>query len=624
MASFAAYASQYINRPGSDTVSSSQPMFFSFTTDDGSRHAAHTDVEDLDDPHLHDADDPYLKLDESPPGWLAHLANSPRRSRSRSPSSGSDAPPPELLAQPARPQTKPPPPPPRGRPASPPHSPVGPTPLTESLLPRAGADVFSLPDPRHTPRKRRKHHDALWTALWLGAVSGTFVLCAVLLATTARPAHFPAAFLPYAVLLRTVPVLTLLTLLSAAAAYAHVWLLRLFAGPVLLATSVLVPATLFVSAVWAFVGSFMWDAGTEPTWGETVGLRLFALVPLTLCLITARRLLHLPAHIHRTSSTLVLATHLLAAHPPLAALSPALLLALLLASLPFLTAALRLLLIGYASGGATAGWEWHVRAYAHWGVAGVLGVWLWSWAVARGALRMAAASVVGAWYYSDPSLPPPPPMSTHTLHAALTRTAGPSLGTLCLSALLLTALRLLALLLLLLTHLPPALTALALPLSTYGAPALGAALAGAVARWVAPGVGAAGRYVERWKGRVSRYVLVYCGVTGVGFWEGAGRAGALVSGREVPVPVLEVPAQAGGRRTRARARARAPPDFGAEPSLALLTIAPLTLTLPAALLTYLFVAHTLRAPAEALGAALLAAGTTGMVGVFCVGLVRDW
>ncbi len=70
------------------------------------------DVEDMDDPHLHpvdeDADDPYLKLDESPPGWLAHLSNSPRRSRSRSPSSGSDAPPPELLAQPARTQTKPP------------------------------------------------------------------------------------------------------------------------------------------------------------------------------------------------------------------------------------------------------------------------------------------------------------------------------------------------------------------------------------------------------------------------------------------------------------------------------------------------------------------------------------
>ena len=160
-----------------------------------------------------------------------------------------------------------------------------------------------------------------------------------------------------------------------------------------------------------------------------------------------------------------------------------------------------------------------------------------------------------------------------------------------------------------------------------------------VARWVVPGVGWVAGYVDAWKGRVSRYVLVYCGLTGVGFWEGAGRAGALISGREVPEP--QVPAQTQGRRGRGRIVQRTP-DFGAErefvaffvsetalmghiaASLALLTIAPLTLTLPAALLTYLFVAHTLRAPAEALGAALLAAGTTGMVGVFCVGVVRDW
>ncbi|KAF8958031.1 hypothetical protein BDZ97DRAFT_1843704, partial [Flammula alnicola] len=35
------------------------------------------------------------------------------------------------------------------------------------------------------------------------------------------------------------------------------------------ATSVFVPATLFISAIWAFVGSFMWDGDTVPTCGET-------------------------------------------------------------------------------------------------------------------------------------------------------------------------------------------------------------------------------------------------------------------------------------------------------------------------------------------------------------------
>lgn len=57
--------------------------------------------------------------------------------------------------------------------------------------------------------------------------------------------------------------------------------------------------------------------------------------------------------------------------------------------------------------------------------------------------------------------------------------------------------------------------------------------------------------------------------------------------------------------------------------LTLLTIAPLTLTFPFALSTYLFVAHTLSAPQQALGASVLAGGVTALVGLFCVGLVRD-
>lgn len=55
----------------------------------------------------------------------------------------------------------------------------------------------------------------------------------------------------------------------------------------------------------------------------------------------------------------------------------------------------------------------------------------------------------------------------------------------------------------------------------------------------------------------------------------------------------------------------------------MLTIAPLTLTFPFALATYLFVAHTLGAPGQALWAALLAGGVTALVGLFSVGLVKD-
>ena len=315
--SFAAYASQYLNRQqnhGESTMSSSsQPMFFSFTTDDGSHGGHDTDLDDMDDPHLRgseselrtpriqaedEAEDPYLRLDEdenvsrtgfvrgqqqaiplithspspdSSPGWLAHLAGSPRRAVSPVPSassSSSDSSPPAHVFHTSPEQKRPQPPPP-----------IPPTvhslSLTDSLLPRDGLtrpfDVFSLPDPRHTPRKRRKYQDSIWTSLWLGSVTLCVFFSILLLFVARSPSNIPRSALPYTVFLHAVPLLTILTFLSAGAAYLHVYLLRVFVKPVMVATEVFVPATLFVSAVWAFVGSFMWDGDQEPTWGETVG-----------------------------------------------------------------------------------------------------------------------------------------------------------------------------------------------------------------------------------------------------------------------------------------------------------------------------------------------------------------
>ncbi|KAG6829364.1 hypothetical protein H0H87_011673 [Tephrocybe sp. NHM501043] len=625
--SFAAYASQFLTRQqnASASLASSQPMFFSFSTDDGSRAGRNpdTDLDDLDDPHLRDIeasgatarrqggaeddDDPYLRLDEdertgrsefnsrhynsqsipliasengslspgdSPKGWLAHLASPMMRhsrSRSRSPSpipsdSDDSEPPPEISGpETIRVLPTPPLPPPTTS-----REPVSLS-LTESLLPRDGRsrplDVFSLPDPRHTPRGRRKYNDPIWT-----------VVC--------KPTKSPSA-LPYTTLLHTVPMLTILTFLSALAAYTHIFLLRIFARPVMMATSVFIPATLFISAIWAFVGSFMWDGDTEPTWGETVGLRLFSIVPLILCIITARRLVHLPRELHVTSATLSLTTELLINNPFLLALSPAILLTALLASIPFLTLIFRLLLIGYFErphDGSSA-WEWHLHAKANWSIFAAAAVWLWTWGVARGVLRMTTASVIGAWYFADPNVPPPPPTSTHTIHAALTRSTGPSLGTIALSALLLTAIRILTLLTLLLHRLPVYIPARAFFLVT--------------------GIRMAVGYLEAVTTALSKYALIYTGLTGDSFMNSARRAKALTTGAEAKT----------GRNARK--------GYGTEPPLMLLTIAPLTLTFPFALTTYLFVAHTLNAPDSALGAAFLAGGVTALVGLFCVGLVQD-
>ncbi|TFK36414.1 plasma-membrane choline transporter-domain-containing protein [Crucibulum laeve] len=657
--SFAAYASQYLNRqnaPGTASLSSSQPMFFSFSTDEGSRaglhHGADSELDDMDDPHLRnsanerdyhpqqagrghthqheDDEDPYLRLDEdgrnnlesqsipliasehggssssgSPKGWLAHLAASPSphpmgrpRSPSPSPSESTDSgPPPDLFAPPppTRHHAVPPPPPRTTQPQS--------LSLTESLLPRDGRarplDVFSLPDPRHVPRSRRKYNDSIWTALWLFGVSICVFFSILLIFLKHKPKGKdgpPRFVLPYTTLLHTVPMLTILTFLSAGAAYAHVFLLRIFVRPVMIATEVFVPATLFISAVWAFVGSFMWDSDQEPTWGESVGLRLFSLLPLVLSLITAHRLLHLPRTLHTTSSTLTLTTHILLQHPPLLLLSPCLLLLMLICSIPFVTLLFRLLLFGYTVGphAGSARWEWHLYWWANWGIIGTLAVWVWSWGVARGIMRVVCAGVVGSWYYADPAAPPPPPTSTHAIHAALVRASGPSLGTAVLSALILTALRFLTLLTIFLHRLPIYLPARFIATAPF---VINAARMGA-------------GYLEGVTTALSKYALVYAGLTGDAFMQSARRGRALTAAVEGKV--------AQGRRGRSAA-----PIGAREPPLTLLTIAPLTLTFPFALTTYLFVAHTLDAPQQALGAAMLAGGVTALVGLFCVGLVKD-
>ncbi|KAI5124375.1 hypothetical protein M0805_008978 [Coniferiporia weirii] len=623
-ASFAAYASQFLNRQQqpSSVASSSQPLFYSFTTDNGSQPGdmshGHDDTElyDDDDPHLgrssdylsrrteipQDDDDPYLRLDEddsraarydadsipliasesaSRPattepvqGWLAHHSPMSYRVTPSPPSdtsSDSDEPRPDLYTHatqaPARIVSAP--------------RPRQENLLTESLLPRDGVarplDVFSLPDPRSHSRGR--HKDYYWTVAWLGSVTACVIGSFVILFTTSTPSHAPrGTVIPYTTLLHTIPLLTILTFLSAVMSYVHIMLLRIFVKPVMFATSVFIPATLFISAIWAFVGSFIWEDGVEPSWGETVGLRLFSLIPFILAIVTSRRLMHLPQEIHATSSILTLSTSLLISNPLLLALSPVILLLALLSSIPFLTLSFRLLLIGYFHDTSSIAWEWHVKNWVGWAIAGTISVWLWSWGIARGVLRTSCAAVIGAWYFSPPEVPEPPPMDTYRAHAALRRSTDMSLGSIVLSALLLTGVRILSLLSGLLRKAPmPFIPWFAFPLNL----------------------------LENMTGTLSTLALVYVGLTGDAFFSSAKRARALTS----------AVSNSGGRVKYRRS--------GLDPSLAILAITPLTLTFPFALSTYLFVAHTLNAPGYAPVAALLAGGVTVLVGRFCVGLVED-
>ncbi|KAL1743701.1 hypothetical protein HDZ31DRAFT_40347 [Schizophyllum fasciatum] len=415
------------------------------------------------------------------------------------------------------------------------------------------------------------------------------------------------------------------TVAAAALTYVHVLALRYAVRPVLAATEAFVPAALTICAIWAFAGSFVAEEGVEQTWGETVGLRLFALIPLILAIITGRRLLRgLPRRLHAASATLQLVTDVLfgelarpfvaGGEPFLLALSPALLLAALLASIPFATVVFRLLLVGYFRKEDAGEYVWNIRGWARWALVGASAAWLWTWAVARGILRMSAAGVVGAWYFASVDAPRPRPMDTHTIHAALFRATHTSLGTVCLAGAIISSLRALALVTAFLSRLPPWLTLGAMsthPIANILKP---------VALMLASGVAWAVRWLETVGEGVGGDALVYAGLTGEPFWKAAGRSAALAG------PVGSTSGPSGGQPLQERgwgwARRQRRNGFGDAP-LALLTLAPLTLCLPFALGAYIFTAHTLGAPNEAFGAAILVGSVAGLVGRFCIGVVID-
>lgn len=164
----------------------------------------------------------------------------------------------------------------------------------------------------------------------------------------------------------------------------------------LFATVLFIPCSLTLSALFAFSGSFIYDGPQKPpTSGATIGLRIFSLLPLVFAVLASRSLLSCISQINRTASTVHLTTTLLLSNPPLLAASPALLFVALLSTLPFLSLIFRLLLVGYYGGDE----KWHVRPYAVWMAVFACLVWIWSWCVVRGVLRVTAAGIVGAWFF---------------------------------------------------------------------------------------------------------------------------------------------------------------------------------------------------------------------------------
>lgn len=161
----------------------------------------------------------------------------------------------------------------------------------------------------------------------------------------------------------------------------------------LLITALFIPISLIFSALAAFSGSFVYSSVLKGAWSPTVGLRIFSLVPTILAISAARSVFYIMSRTNRTIDTVQLVTKFLLSSPPLLAISPALLFAALLGTLPFISLSFRLLLVGYG------GSYWHMKAYAVWFLILVSFTWAWSCCIIRGMLRVISAATVGAWFF---------------------------------------------------------------------------------------------------------------------------------------------------------------------------------------------------------------------------------
>ncbi|KAJ4479400.1 hypothetical protein C8R41DRAFT_843256 [Lentinula lateritia] len=455
--------------------------------------------------------------------------------------------------------------------------------LTESLL--VTNEGFNLPD----PRRRVKRQDVGWTWMWGICVGVCYFIALV------SPSGSNTRGL--------LPLLIPLIFLSAFASYLHILFLRLWVRPVMLLSALGTPLLLFICALCGLASS---------------PLRLLSLLPLFLSIHLLHRLytlyLSFPlllTHITHTELTLALSTHLLTHHHPLLLLlSPLLLLAFLLLSIPF----------------AVVVYTAPTTPSALFAAA----VWVWSWGITRGVLRVTTAAVVGGWYFSVPWAPPvsdspvwhPSSPSTLLLRAALTRASHSSLGSIILSALRETSLSTISLCIRLFLSLPILLFSFLssiLPTPTPF-PFLPRFL-------LQIPLSPLTRYISHLIPHTSPFSQIYIALTGVPY-------------RTASLRVSQTRfTGTGGGPERSRGQGGlvgGSGTFGGFPSLLSPLSPPLTLPLPFALITYYYFvsrSHTqssqtpLATPRfgtlEPLLAALLAALTTALVGIFCVGVVRD-
>ncbi|WVQ62643.1 uncharacterized protein L199_000790 [Kwoniella botswanensis] len=283
----------------------------------------------------------------------------------------------------------------------------------------------------------RKYKDSGFLALWLTSLIGIIIGLGFVWGSTDPPPSAPGT--PTRSAPSIVPLLPLLLILlipTLVLPPAFLLLLRKTVRPVLLATAISIPFSLFLCGWWALGESFDTSGLTgieqgERWWGTT-GLRLGAVFLWLLAAWFGRLVWKRRKRLDRTASVVELSTNLLLTHPPLLLLTPLLLGVFAITSIPFLTLLIRLGTIGYWRHPRENTWIFHIRPYAGWLIFLVTLVWVWTWGVIRGIGRVAVAGVVGEWFFHREDQTHPAPLEITT--AAVHRATGTSLGSICLGA----------------------------------------------------------------------------------------------------------------------------------------------------------------------------------------------
>ncbi|GAA95249.1 uncharacterized protein L969DRAFT_101482 [Mixia osmundae IAM 14324] len=368
------------------------------------------------------------------------------------------------------------------------------------------------------------YRDAAWLAAYLASLS-TVVLYGFYQSFIGTPLLPPESDMPSETdrptetIASSIPlliILTLLSLLSGVAATASLAFYKRGAYFVVHAAVVSVPLLLVLAGAWSYAGSYVLVShDNEEHEGHWLILARTLLRAFSVLVICAAGWLAQTAYKNRkrlqqTVHVLELAATIISDHQALLVLCLGFTVAFTVITFPFLS-----IFSTAVSHGVYTGTDkehertWHVDSTSGTFACFVVFTWLWTLGVMRGIQRMTVSGVVGAWWFSRHD--PDSPTSNELIVASLQRATGPSLGTVCYSALLLALLDSLALVSSKMRNVTR---------STSRLPGFLSPL-----YYLAPAFALAASFFDA----ISSYALVFAGLTGQPFAESARRSAALIS-----------------------------------------------------------------------------------------------